>query len=252
MEGMRRLLLLTPALLALACSGDDGASTTASTSAAATTSTSGDATGSGTTSASTTGTGTAATTGTGTGATTGLELCHFGTTGDSTGGDAPWLELYHLGEPLLDGGVLHLVCGGQGIFMFEVTPFLGGFMPTEDYVHFEVALDIEGHNDGPEGHFYAATPYDILVGCVEDYYDFGGATSFQMVVFDEIANLTDLDGLPGHLHVGYSADGMSVEIDLDLTINTMPSEDWLFCGYEDTTGGTTDGTTGTSTGTTGP
>ena len=61
---------------------------------------------------------------------------------------------------------------------------------------------------------------------------------------------SDLDGLPGHLHVGYSADGMSVEIDLDLTISAAPDDSWAFCGYEDTGGTTTDGTTGGTDGTT--
>ncbi|MCA9636909.1 MAG: hypothetical protein KC420_12860, partial [Myxococcales bacterium] len=185
--------------------------------------------------------------------TTGDELCYFGTTGNSGGADGPWLELYHQGAALQEGGVLRLECGFQGSYMFEVVPVLGGFTPLGKYVHFEVALDVEGHTEGPLGHFFYALPYDILVGCIEDpNYDDPSffPTSFQMQVHDEVANLLALDGLPAHLHVGFTGDGMSVEIDLDLTISAAPDDSWAFCGYEDTGGTTTDGTTGGTDGTT--
>ena len=72
--------------------------------------------------------------------------------------------------PLVDGGALQLQCGGQGVFMFEVYPVFGGFTPTDDYVEFQVVLDIDGHNEGPTGHFYGESTHNILVGCIDDYY----------------------------------------------------------------------------------
>lgn len=250
------LHLVTPLSLALvACSGGTTgttASTGATSSSASASATTDDATS--TTAATTTTTAattTASTTAASTTGTTGLELCHFGTTGNSTGSDQPWIELYNRGEALEAGGALQLECGFQGSFMFEVVPYFGGFTPTDEYVYFDLWLDVDGHNDNPDGHFYSNETAPIFVGCMEDtYYDGGFAGTFQVLLFDRISDFAALDGLPAHLHLEFSGDGQPVVVDLDLVVSAAPTEDWQFCGYvgdtdtDTDTGGSTSGTTG--------
>ena len=232
----RRLPALLSVLVAAAC-GDDSSATGATTSSTNPTSTT---SATGTTSATSTTSATAATT-------TGFELCNFGTSGGSGGAPGPWLELYAYGELLVDGATLSLICGGQGTFMFEVRPKFGGFTPASEFVTFDVTLDIDGHA-GPTGHFSSTTP-EIFVACSDEPYDFYIDT-FQMLVFDDLASIAELDGLPGHLRVSFTADGETITSDIDLTIDAAPSPNWEFCIYEDTFGSTTDVTTTTDSTTT--
>ena len=240
-------------LALVACSGgpgDTSASTTAasaSTSSAATSDETTATTTAATSEATAATESTATTSTTSTTSTTGLELCNFGTTNNSTGSDQPWIELRHRGEPLDPGGTLSLECGFQGSFMFEIVPTFGGFTPAEEYVYFDLWLDIDGHNDNPDGHFYSTGSAPIFVGCMEDtYYDGGFASSFQLILFDRISDFAALDGLPAHFHLEFTGDGQPVVVDLDLTVAATPDEQWQFCGYI----GDTD--TDSGTGTTGP
>ncbi|MEZ4448942.1 MAG: hypothetical protein R3B09_05620 [Nannocystaceae bacterium] len=254
---MRPGLILSSALpLALAaCSGDSGSSTGGETTASTTAATATDSTDSttaSTTDASSTATTTATTTSTtaeSTTSTTGVELCNFGTTGDSMGSEQPWIELYNKGVRLADAGVLNLECGFQGSFMFEVVPYFGSFTPADEYVYFNLWLDVDGHNENPDGHFYSNSSAPILVGCGEETgYDGGFANTFQMLLFDLVTDLAALDGLPAHLHVDFVGDGVPVVVDLDLTLSVTPTDEWQFCGYVDTdtdTGTDTDSTSGT-------
>ncbi|MEZ4381823.1 MAG: hypothetical protein R3A79_10755 [Nannocystaceae bacterium] len=204
-------LALPSALLVIACAG--GPSTTATTASA-------------TTDDETTGT-------------TADELCYFDTSGGSAGADGPWIELYHggyaeHGPRVDDGDPLAIVCGFQGAYMFEVSPVLGGFTPKGDYVYFDVWLDVEGHTEGFDGHFWGDDHLGILVGCIDDPYAEDPnlwPITFQILVHDEIDDVVALDGLPAHLHAAFEGDGMSVVVDYDLTLAAQPDATWEFCGY---------------------
>ena len=210
------------ALIWAGCGGDDGASA-GTTSAEAT---SAGTTSAGTTTAGTSGeTGETGETGEGTGATTGeAEFC----AGWEEAPPPAFLELWTVTEePLVPGATLPLECGPQGLFMFGLYPRFGGFTPTSDTLEFSIVADVEGFNDNPEGHFFSG-PVSYYLGC--DPVIGGVVGVLPVIPWDEIADMTALDGKAAALHVVMHAPGGDVTVDVAVTLAATPSDGWGFCG----------------------
>jgi hypothetical protein len=229
----RALIALAPLVLLLACQGDDsattqgtaGTATSTSSTAAQTTATTEDSA-----TQTTDGTATAATTTTTseTTTTTGEELCHYGSSGDSGGSAAPWLEVEHKGAPVLDGSVLDLECGLQGLFMFELIPYFGGFEPDGEIVTLSIVVDVDGHNINPEGHFYSAADFNFYIGC--DVFDGGIAYILPIIPPDALDDLTQLDGLEADIAVTlHPKDAAPVVVQATAKLRVQPQEGWDFC-----------------------
>jgi hypothetical protein len=238
---LRPSLILLPLLACAPTSGGDtgdtgdtGTASNATTSVPGTTTTGDtpttaapDTTGEPTTSTSTTTTGPADTT-----ATTDLT----GTTGDPAfchgwqGADGPaFLDLHDkAGALLTDGSTLPIECGGQGLFMFGLYPTFGGFTPTGDILDFKLVVDVEGFNDNPEGHFYSADPVGYYVSC-EDVV--GGVIGVLPVFpFDNLEDLTALDGKPAEVHVTLPIGDEPIVVDLSVVLSVVKDDTWTFCG----------------------
>ncbi|MCB9703494.1 MAG: hypothetical protein H6711_16495 [Myxococcales bacterium] len=185
-------------------STSEGTSTSAGTSAS-TSSTSGDATGTGSTSG-------------------GAEYC-------AGWEDAPapaFLALDNLMmEPLVPGATLPLECGGQGLFMFGLYPRFGGFTPASEFLDFSVVVDVEGFNDNPEGHFFSG-PVSYYLGCEPILGGVGGV--LPVIPWDEIPDLTALDGEPAQVHVVMHAPGGDVTVDVEVVLSAVKDDGWAFCG----------------------
>ncbi|MBL9100498.1 MAG: hypothetical protein JNL82_06060 [Myxococcales bacterium] len=241
---MPRSSPLTLTLL-LACtttsSGDSGASGADPTTTAPATSSTSDApvTTGETSDAPTTGETTDAPTTSTSAATTGLA-----DTGDSTGATtgepafcqgwqgpdgAPFLDLHDRDGNLLQAGsALPLECGGQGLFMFGLYPEFGGFVPPGDILDVDLVVDVEGFNDNPEGHFYSAHPVGYYVAC-DDII--GGVYGVLPVFpFDNLDDLTALDGKPAQLHVVMPTGDEPIAVDLDVVLSVVEDDSWAFCG----------------------
>lgn len=191
-----------------------GAASEASTGAAS------DATGtSGTTTGTTTEATTAPTTTPTTDPTTGgpVGYCH----GFDVGASEKFLEMNVLGgEPLVDGVTWPLECGGQGSWMFGLYPGFGGWDPGVDFVNFTIVVDVEGFNDNPEGHFFSQE-VGYYIGC-EDVL--GGVLGVAPVIPpDTLADLSVLDGKPATVTVSIPADGETLMISADVTLQA-PAE----------------------------
>ncbi len=159
-----------------------------------------------------------------------------GTTGEAafcngwqTAEGAPYLNFYTRDKLLLaDGGTLPLECGGQGLFMFGLYGEFGGFTPTSDIVDFAVTADVEGFNMNPEGHFYSADPVGYYVSCVQTD---GGPTGFVPIFpFDNLEDLTALDGKPANIHVVMHTDEGAITVDYAVTLAVQKDDSWAFCG----------------------
>ena len=233
LDGFRVTACVCALGLAFACGddspppGDDGAA-----------STSNGATGSGTsspgTSSNTSGNDEGTTSGnpgtssiSGSGTTSGeIELCNGW---NEDGPTSPWLELRGAdGQPLADGGVLAIECGGQGSWMFPVYPQLGGWELADPIVMFEIEVVVEGF-PGPTGGSFYYDPdywYDLECASAGDEFDGGGFSHACLAVIppDTVADLAELDGVPATVHVAMEVDGGDpIVIDLvDLTLSAPP------------------------------
>lgn len=151
--------------------------------------------------------------------TTGAEMRCNGWSEDDR--DGPWLELQgEDGEPLAPGGVLGLLCGGQGSWMFPIYPTMGGWEPS-DLLSFSVVVEVEGFA-GPFGPFYDEGAYSYDIGCIEEDTDFGGFSHDCLAVLPpDDTQLPMIDGAPATVHVELSVDGGDpLVIDVaDLTIS---------------------------------
>jgi hypothetical protein len=221
--------------LLLACGDSDGGDTGSG----------GASTGEPTTAASTTGEPTTAPTTDATDAATSTTGDPPGTTGDDpatgTTGDpafcngwetpagAPYLVLHDReGAELVDGAVLPLECGPQGLFMFGLYPTFGGFTPPGDIIDFALVVDVDGFNDNPEGHFYSADPVGYWVSCDPIV----GAPTGVLPVFplDNLDDLTALDQRPASLRVVLRTGDGEVEVDVDVVLAVAKDDSWGFCG----------------------
>jgi hypothetical protein len=144
------------------------------------------------------------------------------------GPTTPWLSLYDTDHvALASGGVLSLVCGGQGSWMFPIYPEMGGWELAGPSVTFAVTIDVEGWNDTPSGHFFDVHDlyYDLVCHVNGDELD-GGFLHACLAVLppDTITDLSALDGAATRIHVELDAPDGPVVIDLtDMTISA-PAE----------------------------
>lgn len=129
----------------------------------------------------------------------------------------PYLDFYdYQGVALADGVTLPLECGGQGLWMFGLYPKFGGWDPMDTSVTFAVTVDVEGFNLGPSGHFYRGD-VGYYVGC-EDV-DGGVPGVVPILPPDELADLSQLDGLTAQVHVEIAADGEAVTFDAAMPLS---------------------------------
>lgn len=209
--GMVRLLAILLVVTA-ACTpqGDDTGATDSTAASGGTTASTGASAGTDATAGTTGVTGTTAPTGTteATGTT-----APTGTTGSSgsycqgfeSDAVSKFLTLEIVGgEPLTDGVVWPLECGGQGSWMFGIYPSLGGWDPMNDVVTFTIEVDVEGHNTNPAGHFFSGE-VSYYIGC--EQVDGGVVGVAPVFPPDDLADLSVLDGLPAQVHVTVPADG---------------------------------------------
>ena len=132
------------------------------------------------------------------------------------------------GNPLTAGSTLPLECGGQGLFMFGLYPSFGGFTPAADHLDFTLAVDVDGYNTNPDGHFFSADPSSYYVGC--EPLDGGVSGVVPIFPLDSLTDLGVLDGLPAALHVVlHTPDGDLVR-DLAVTLSVVEDNTWSFCG----------------------
>ena len=173
------------------------------------------------------------------------------TTGETSGELAPlWCNGLEPDEPLAltvanrdgdelaaDGSELQLDCGGQGLLMFPIFPHFGGFVPDdEETASFDVTLDVEGYDVGPNGHFFEFTNLPHEVNCARppyDTYEYYTASSPFIPIFppDAIPDVSKVDGRPGVLHVTLHAPGMDVQFDANVIMHAVPADFGGVCGY---------------------
>lgn len=141
---------------------------------------------------------------------------------------APFFELAVMGgAPLVDGAVLPLECGGQGLWMFGLYPSLGGFDPGGYYPHVSVVVDVEGYDIGPTGHFYQRDGESYYIGCEQ----LDGGVSGVVPVFppDELAELSEVDGLAAQVHVEVETPDGPLAVDALVTLSAPPELVQLGC-----------------------
>ncbi|WAS97904.1 hypothetical protein [Nannocystis punicea] len=134
---------------------------------------------------------------------------------------APFLELtVKGGAALVDGVEWPLECGGQGLWMFALYPSLGGFEPGGYYPHVTVIVDVEGYDLGPTGHFYHRQGESYYIGCEQsDGGVFGVVPVFPP---DELAKLSEVDGLPAQVHVEVETAEGPLTVDALVTLSAPP------------------------------
>jgi hypothetical protein len=124
------------------------------------------------------------------------------------------------GELLVDGTTWPLECGGQGSWMFGLYPGFGGWDPGVDYVNFTIVVDVEGFNDNPDGHFFSQE-VGYYIGC-EDVI--GGVLGVAPVIPpDTLPDLSVLDGKPATVTVTIPADGETLMVTANVTLQA-PAE----------------------------
>lgn len=141
----------------------------------------------------------------------------------------PFMDLHDKdGNLLTTGSPLPLECGGQGVFMFGLYPTFGGFTPTGDIMDVDIVVDVDGFNNNPEGHFYSAHPVGYWVSCQDVL---GGVLGVLPVFpFDNLDDLTALDGKPAQLHITVPIGDEPLVVDLDVVLSVTPDDSWDFCG----------------------
>ncbi|WP_434427255.1 hypothetical protein [Nannocystis pusilla] len=141
---------------------------------------------------------------------------------------APFFELAVMGgAPLVDGAVLPLECGGQGLWMFGLYPSLGGFDPGGYHPQVSVVVDVEGYNIGPTGHFYQRDGESYYIGCEQ----LDGGVTGVIPVFppDELAKLAEVDGLAAQVHVEVDTPDGPLAVDALVTLSAPPELVELGC-----------------------
>jgi hypothetical protein len=221
---MHRSILISATLALGACPGEgsmttSSASDTADSTGAADASTGATSEATGTSGATTTTQSTDPTTEATTQSTTGepVGYCH----GFNVGASEKFLDLHVFGgELLVDGTTWPLECGGQGSWMFGLYPGFGGWDPGVDYLNFTIVVDVEGFNDNPDGHFFSQE-VGYYIGC-EDVI--GGVLGVAPVIPpDTLPDLSVLDGKPATVTVSIPADGETLTVTADVTLQA-PAE----------------------------
>jgi hypothetical protein len=169
------------------------------------------------------------------------EWCH----GLDPDGPAALTVANEAGVDIVDGTPLQVVCGGQGSVMIPIYPHFGGFIPDVDNLGFDVILDVDGFNLGPDGHFFGSIGHQHDVNCAyqEPYYEGGYSYSF-IPIFppDAIPDLAVLDGKPGVLQVTLYSPIGDMKLEAKVVLSAI-DVDCGYGGYDTDTDGTTDGTT---------
>lgn len=205
-------------------------------------------TGSDSTEGSTTNVGPTTTTTPTTGGTTG-ELEPVWCNGLDPAGPAELTVNNNGGVKIVDGTALAAECGGQGSLMIPIYPHFGGFTPEEDFVGFDVILDVEGFNLGVGGHFFQSMGHQQDVNCAytEPYYDGYSYAFIPIFPPDAIPDIKAIDGKPGVLHVTLHSPIGDMTLDAKVVMSVpMGVEDCGYGGYD------TGGYGSTSGGSTGP
>jgi hypothetical protein len=107
-----------------------------------------------------------------------------------------------------DSGTFPVYFGPQGLYMFTVPIRGGGFpLPADPYdyedpnmPYVDLWLDVDGYNDGPNGHFSELTDYVLPMSPDPDM----PGTSQYISVWLPIPETVDpnqLEGIPAQLHV---------------------------------------------------
>lgn len=149
------------------------------------------------------------------------DVCRLGETGDSDGADGAWLEIHHHGQPVDDGTALALECGPQGMFMFPIIPYFGGFEPDSTQVRFLIGMDVEGYDP-----FFERPDWGYYVGCAP--VD-GNVEFLPLQIPDDLADPTVLEGMPAALHVEMDAEEQGTVVFDAQVVLTIPDGDWTFC-----------------------
>lgn len=133
-------------------------------------------------------------------------------------------------EVIVDGSALAAECGGQGTIMIPVYPRFGGFVPDSDSVAFDVTLDVEGYNLGPDGHFFAVASHVHKIDCGQEqdtYYNGYSYSFIPMFPPDGVADINVIDGKPGHLHLTLHTPDGDLAFDADVVLSAAIQD----CGY---------------------
>lgn len=133
-------------------------------------------------------------------------------------------------ESLMDGSTLAAECGGQGSVMIPVYPHFGGFMAVSDSVSFDVILDVEGWNLGPDGHFFAELAHGHEINCAQEQDTYYGGYSYSFIpIFppDGIPDVNVINGAAGHLHLTLHTPDGDVPFDADVVMSAAIDR----CGY---------------------
>lgn len=127
---------------------------------------------------------------------------------------------------VVDGTSLAAECGGQGTLMIPIFPHFGGFTPTGDKVTFDVILDVEGFNIGPNDHFFEVAGREHEINCAEEE-TYGGYYSYSFIpIFppDAIPDINAIDGKPGLLKVTLHTPDGDVPFEADVVLAAMVDE----------------------------
>ncbi|MBK7828478.1 MAG: hypothetical protein IPJ59_25280 [Nannocystis sp.] len=133
-------------------------------------------------------------------------------------------------ESIMDGSTLAAECGGQGSVMIPVFPHFGGFMAVADSVTFDVILDVEGWNLGPNGHFFEALAHGHEINCAQEQDTYYGGYSYSFIpIFppDGIPDVNVINGAAGHLHLTLHTPDGDVPFDADVVMSAAIDQ----CGY---------------------
>ncbi len=141
--------------------------------------------------------------------------------------NTPGLTVHNdVDAPIMNGTPLTVQCGGQGILMIPIYPHFGGFTPTADDVQFDIILDVDGFNLGPNDHFFEATAQPHRIDCGP--YSYGYGYSF-IPIFppDGIPDINAIDTASGHLALTlHTPDGA-----LPFAADVVMAADITACGY---------------------
>jgi len=131
---------------------------------------------------------------------------------------------------LMNGSPLAAECGGQGVIMIPIFPHFGGFMPPNAAVSFDVVLDVEGFNIGPNDHFFETIELDQQVVCGDgDTYGYYYGSYDFIPIFppDGIADINVIDGKAGHLSLTLHTPDGDVPFEVDVVLQAQID----VCGY---------------------
>lgn len=148
-----------------------------------------------------------------------------------SGAEEPWLELgWGVTEFNPYDGVLPIVVGPQGLAMFSVPLRGAGFynppdpgFDNPDMPILQAWVDVEGHENGPGGHFNEVIDYPALFYPSLELPGALEGPAVWLVIPDDVEP-EQLPGLAAHLHAHMvDANGLMLSDDHDLVIGEAPA-----------------------------